>query len=242
MMKKVLAVLSLRGHKDRMRVFLDEGPTLILTRLTIADRRIYDGRELDDDELREILASDADRMAYETALNFLSYRARSEAEIRRRLRRDRTFPSAIDTTVERLKRNGLLDDAAFAAMWTREREQHAPRGKALLKFELKQKGIEQETVQEAVADVDEEEGAYRIAKRRAPQLQKLEYTEFRQKLGNYLQRHGYPYGVAAKTVRQVWSELQGEAAGEAGEDEGGITFASELAPYDSDTGEDDAEG
>lgn len=211
-MKKVLAVLSLRGHRDRLRVFLDEGETLILTRLTVLERRLHEGRELDERELREIITLDADRMAFDTALTFLSYRPRSEAEVRRRLRRDRYAPRVLDNVIARLKQNGLLDDAAFAAWWTEDRGQHAPRGKALLKYELRQKGIEAETVQEAVADVDEEEGAYRLAQKRAPQLRKLEYPAFRQRLGSFLQRHGYPYSIAARTVRQVWSELHGNAA------------------------------
>jgi regulatory protein len=155
-MKKVLAVLSVRGHRERLRVFLDEGETLILTRMTVAECRLIEGRELDEDELREIVTVDTERMAYDTGL-----------------RRDHVYSQVQDAVITKLMANGLLNDAQFAAFWTENREAHAPRGRALLKYELRQKGIESETVQEAVSTVDEEAGAYRLAKKRASQLRKL---------------------------------------------------------------------
>ncbi|MBI4496751.1 MAG: RecX family transcriptional regulator [Chloroflexi bacterium] len=210
-MKTVLAVVPQRGRQDRVRVFLDEGPSLSLTRLTAAEWAITEGRTLSDGDLREIIALDTRRSALDTALTFLSYRPRSAAEVRGRLRRARFSQAVVQETLERLREQGLVDDASFAEFWVENREAYHPRSRRLLRQELRGKGVDQEVAGEAVAEVDEEAGAYRLARKRGALLNKLEYPEFRRRLGGFLQRHGYPYAVCARTVARVWEELHGEA-------------------------------
>ena len=55
--------------------------------------------------------------ALDSALRFLSYRPRSEQEVRRRLGRQAWPAEVIEAVVARLRAVGLLDDAAFARLW-----------------------------------------------------------------------------------------------------------------------------
>lgn len=214
-MKTVLAILSERGHRERVRVFLDDGPSLTLTRLTLAERSIHVGRTFSDEEFAEIVAGDTRQTAFDTALNFLSHRPRSEAEIRQRLGRSRFTVTLIDETLDRLRAHNLVNDEAFTEFWVASREASHPRSQFALKQELRAKGVEQEIVQDAIAGVDEDDGAYRLARKRGASLRDLEYPEFRKRLGSFLQRHGYRYGIASKTVARVWEEeLHGEANGD----------------------------
>lgn len=213
-MKTVLAILPERGYKDRVRVFLDEGPSLSLTRLTAAEWTIAEGRALADEELREIAAVDFRRTAWDTALTFLSHRPRSEAEVRQRLRRARFSPALIQETLDRLREQRLVNDAEFAEFWVGSRESAHPRSRLALKQELRAKGVKQETALEAVGGVDEEAGAYRLGRKRGAGLKGLEYPEFRRRLGGLLQRHGYGYSICSYVVARVWEELHGETAEE----------------------------
>ena len=77
-------------------------------------------------------------------------------------------------------------------------------------MELRQKGLDDETVQSVVAGVDENALAYESARKRAGRFQGLEWSEFRRKLSEYLARRGFPYPVIAPVVTRVWNEVHAE--------------------------------
>ena len=74
-------------------------------------------------------------------------------------------------------------------------------------MELRQKGLDDETVHSAVSGVDEEALAYEAAQKRLGRLKGLEWNEFRKKLSEFLARRGFPYSVIAPIVTRLWSEV-----------------------------------
>ncbi len=146
--------------------------------------------------------------AYEAALRFLSSRPRSSQEVRRRLA-SRFTPEAVQETVRRLEEHGFLDDAAFAAFWRQSREAHRPRSTALIRRELMQKGVPRDVAEAAVTGLDDEHSAYRAAKRRERALRGLDEATFRRRLGDYLRRRGFSFGVAHGVVERLWEEWGG---------------------------------
>ena len=54
--------------------------------------------------------------------------------------------------IERLADLGVLDDAAFARTWLESRDRARPRGERALQMELRQKGIDADTVAQALVD------------------------------------------------------------------------------------------
>jgi regulatory protein len=143
-----------------------------------------------------------------TALRLLAYRPRSEREMRDELQR-RVIPQAIaEETLARLKDLRLLDDRAFAESWTESRQRNSPRGRRLLLAELAQKGIEHEVARESVAAVDEEDAAVRAGRKRSQVLGKVEYVDFRRRLGEFLARRGFGWEVCEIAVKRLWAELR----------------------------------
>jgi regulatory protein len=143
---------------------------------------------------------------FKAATNYLGYRPRSEPELRQRLTRRGFTLDSIDRVIIELKRLKLVDDDAFAAFWRDNRESFSPRSKALTRKELKQKGLSDDIVDRAVSSINDEDSAYRAALRKAGRLSRSDYQSFRRRLGGYLQRRGFNYGVIEHTVRQVWQE------------------------------------
>ena len=82
------------------------------------------------------------------AFQFLSYRPRSEAETRERLKQRGYEDEEIEKVVAQLKRLDLLDDAAFAEFWKENRNSFRPRSQRMLKMELRRKGVESEVINE----------------------------------------------------------------------------------------------
>lgn len=143
--------------------------------------------------------------ARSAALRLLGYRGRSEAEVRRRLA-PRYSVQTIERVITSLTEQGYLDDAAFAAQWRSNRERRRPRGKSLLRLELRGKGIPEETIREALEDFDGLGNAYRAGQSLALRLAGEEFTKFRQRLWSFLQRRGFEGSVIRETVQTLWQE------------------------------------
>ena len=139
------------------------------------------------------------------ALRYLSYRPRSESEVRGRLRR-RYDEQVAESVIEQLKEQGLLDDRAFAHAWSQGRMSSRPRSAALIRRELLAKGVDRETAQAEVATLDDEESAYNAGLRAATSLANADYTTFRRRMWGYLHRRGYGQSVVRKTVGRLWEE------------------------------------
>ena len=165
---------------------------------------------LSDEDIERLKKRDSFEKAHDRALHFLSYRPRSEAEVRRYLQGKAVSPAVEEEVIERLTRAKLLDDLAFARYWVENRESFNPRGLRMLRYELRQKGLSEETIAQALTDLDEEENAHRVALRRGRRLAHLDQVSFRQKLGAYLLRRGFPHEVVNLVVERAWQELRAE--------------------------------
>ena len=88
------------------------------------------------------------------ALDLLTARQRSAHELRAGLLRRRTPPDVADEVVERLAGVGLVDDVAFAEALTTSRVTHSQRGRARIRQELREKGVDREVIDQAAAELD----------------------------------------------------------------------------------------
>ena len=83
MAKKITALKLQKRNKDRVNVYLDDEFAFGLSRIVAAWLRT--GQELTEEKIAELQAQDNVEVALQRALNFLSYRPRSEEEVRRNL-------------------------------------------------------------------------------------------------------------------------------------------------------------
>lgn len=144
--------------------------------------------------------------AKNAALRLLSYRSRSEKEVQRRLE-GRFTKEAVERTLSDLRRQGLLDDAAFAKEWREQRERFRPRGPAVIRQELQKLGVDREVIREALSDFDSSANAYQAGTKYASKLSVGNAGEFRRKLGGFLHRRGFEGDVLGQTVERIWREL-----------------------------------
>ena len=207
-MRKITAIQAQKKAQNRVNIYLDGEYAFGLARITAAWLKV--GQELDEKKIEQLQAEDAKERALQQALLFLSYRARSESEIRKNLQKHEIPEAVIDKTLERLKQDGLANDGQFAKAWVENRSAFRPRSKRVLAMELRQKGLDDDSVKSAIATVNDEPLAYEAAKKRANRYKDLEWQDFRKKLTDFLARRGFSYAVTSATVTRIWNETHGQ--------------------------------
>ena len=195
-----------KNNPQRVNVYIDGEFAFGLAMIEAV--KLSTGQLLTDADIRALDQLDECERARESALNLLSYRPRSEHEVRRRLQQKGFSEQAIESAVQRLLRAKLLDDEAFARYWISNREQFRPRGQFALRQELWRKGVPSRIIDRLLEDVDEAENAYQAAMKRLSRWQRMEPSERQHKLTGYLQRRGFSYDV----IREVWDRLVAELA------------------------------
>lgn len=204
-MRKVTAIEVQKKNRQRVNIFLDGEFAFGLSRIVAAWLQV--GQELSDEKIASLQAEDAHEVALQKALNFLSYRARSDEEIRQNLRKHGMPEDVIAETLERLHQAGLANDKEFAQAWVENRTTFRPRSRRALSMELRRKGLDEQTIQTALAESPNEVSlAYQAAQQKARRLEGLPWPEFRQKLSAFLARRGFGYEVIGEVVRRVWQE------------------------------------
>jgi len=195
-----------KKNRQRVNIYLDGEFAFGLSRFVAAWLRV--GQELSQEKIESLQAEDSREVAYQQALNFLSYRERSLAEVRTYLARQAVPEAAIEDIVTRLQVGNLVDDQRFARLWAENRAEFHPRSRRVISLELKQKGVSSEDIDRAISQVDDAVLAYQVARKHAGKLTNLPWQEFRRKLFGYLSRRGFNYDTTAQTTSRVWAERE----------------------------------
>ena len=162
---------------------------------------------------------------YQIAMKLLSYRWRSERELRDRLARRGVEASEIDETIERLSLEGWIDDERFAREYVRSRARR--HGRRRIGTDLRRFGIDDATAADALSaelthDL-EDDVIRRIASRKIETMKRrggndsISSEVGRRKLARFLLNRGYPEVAVRKVVYELTSDLRNETEAESEE-------------------------
>lgn len=194
---------------ERVSVFIDGEFAFGLPAIEAMRRGLMSGVELSESDIQELLALDEIERATQGAITFVSYRPRSEREVRDRLRKRDFSQPAIDAAIERMRGWGYLDDQAFAQWWVENRAEHRPRGKRLLAGELRSKGVSPDVVGEVLeeTELDEYGAALELARKRLGSLSSLDHQTQERRLAAFLGRRGYGWDVIRPVLKELFEEF-----------------------------------
>lgn len=148
----------------------------------------------------------------DAAYRYLSYRPRSEAEVKQRLYQRGFDVEVVKETVTRLKEQDLIDDFAFAQFWKENRLSFKPKSKKLIIKELNDRKVNREIIEQVTKDIDDMDNACKLGHGRMHILIHLDYPEFYRRLSNYLSYRGFNYEVIKHTTALLWQEKEEEAS------------------------------
>lgn len=205
---RITGIAPQRRRTERVNLHIDGEFRLALPEELVLRRGLKVGQEVTEQVIAELEREDLLWKARQAALSLLSHRPRSARELEVRLSRKDFPPEVTAPTIEALAQKGLIDDAAFAESFVRDRVRLRPKGRRRLIQELRVKGVDPETAEAAVGevmageDVSEVELARAAAARWAVRRNE-EPRSARRRLYGYLARRGF----SADAVRVVLDEV-----------------------------------
>lgn len=149
--------------------------------------------------------ADPESVARTILLDQLTGRARSRSELADRLAAKEIPDEIAARLLDRFEQVGLIDDAAFARSWVAGRREARGLASRALSHELRRKGVDDEVVREALAEVDpadEEASARRLVRKRLRSLGRVDDVTATRRLVGTLARKGYGAQLAYAVVRE----------------------------------------
>jgi regulatory protein len=159
--------------------------------------------------------NDPERRAQDLVYRQLAVRARSHAELTQTLQRRGFEEDVVTRVLQKFCNAGLVDDAAFAESWVRERHQHRGLSREALGQELRRKGIDESLIAAALSTVDDEtqvERAHELVRRKLPTMTTVDSATRFRRLAGALARKGYSESLAFRVVRKELEEAGLDAA------------------------------
>ena len=186
---KITAIKQQVKRADRYSIFVDDKYAFSLSESGLLQSGLASGQELTESDLKAHKKAAGLDKAYGSALRYVAIRPRSEWEIETYLKRKEVDAESAAVIVAKLRDLRLLNDLDFARAWVSNRRLLKATSKRRLRMELKQKRVQEEAIDQALAeDVTDERDALRelIEKKRG------RYPD-KQKFMQYLARQGFGY-------------------------------------------------
>jgi regulatory protein len=143
--------------------------------------------------------------ASQYALKLLSYRGRSEKELRERLTKKGFKESITSGVIDHLKALRLIDDEALAEILKREAIQTKLLSQYGAKRYLRQKGISHEIIDSVFSDHDNSdiENAQRFTEKKLRSLKRYPQNTIRRRIYTMLSRRGYSSGTIMTVLKNL---------------------------------------
>lgn len=201
-MNKITAIEAQQKRSNRRSIFVDGEFVAGAHESVVVALGLAVGQVFDKDRLVELLKAETKRKAMDSAFRLLSFRDRSITEIRRRLGGNDFPEEIVEEVIEQLIRLDYLDDERFSRSWVKSRTQSKPMGRHRLAYELRTKGVDANSVEEALGQLDEDTEfnlALSIARNKAQKMVSGD-PSFKNRIISFLRRRGFGWDVITRVL------------------------------------------
>lgn len=202
-MPKITKLEEQKKRAGRINIYIDDTFAFGISDKLLLDYDLYKGKELKEKDIKKIKEAENISKCLDKAYRFLSFRPRSEKEMREKLG-ERFEEDTVFAAITKLKKYNYINDADFARMWVSSRS--SGRSAKALAFELKRKGIERSIIDDALVEIDSEvefKSAIDLVRAKSKYF-KLEKVEAYPKIGGFLARRGYNYDIIKRVISELY--------------------------------------
>ena len=140
------------------------------------------------------------------ALYALAPRAKSRAELHAHLLKRGSDPEVAASVLDNLELQGLLNDLEFARIWSESRQRQKKLSKRSIEQELRQKGVPQEFIDEALTEIDDDveyQMAYDLAERKYRSCAHLDEEVIYRRVHSVLARKGFGHSLTQRIMKEL---------------------------------------
>lgn len=200
----IITSIKPQKNQKRFNVYLDGKFVLALSAEALTKAGLKIDQEISEEEIKRLRYKDIKEKLYNKVLRFLSYRPRSEKEIRDYSKKKSQEAKIIEEIIKKLKKQGLVDDRAFATWWVEQRSRFRPKGRYLIRSELFKKGVKEEIISSSLFSEKEEiDLAKKAARKKIKSYKNLEPLEMRDKMVAFLARRGFNWKIIKKAIDET---------------------------------------
>lgn len=208
-MPLITKISQQKRDSERYNIFLDEEYAFSVHETVLVKFELTKGMALDDWSKDEIIYSDQISKAFNRALHFLSYRMRSEMEVKKKLLENEYGEAVVLEAIVKLKRLGFLDDVAFSEALVRTEKNSSLKGPKAIQQSLYKKGIPKEMQTQALEEytMDEQlDNAMKLAEKTMRSNSSQPPAQVQQKIRNTLARKGFSYSQISEVLGNLTIE------------------------------------
>ena len=199
-----MTITAIEPRRRQMcALFIDGEYVMNLDAQTLIENRFDVGREIDDDELKDIIDKSNERRAKDKAMWLISYRSHSKKELFDKLRRDFDEESS-QKAVNRMQELGLINDSEFAKAYARKLVYGKKMSLRAAGFELQRKGIDNITAEQVLSDLDYD-AQTQIIDFISKKYRNIEDEKVRRRAVAALQRKGYGWDEIKQAIETLVS-------------------------------------
>lgn len=205
-MKKITKIEYQKNNKDRVSIYINDNFAFGIDLNIMIKYSLAKNMELDEEFIEEILKAEEEINVYNYALSVLARNAKSEKQLRIKLKDKGYDLQFIDKAIIKLKQQKYLDDERYSEMLINSKINISKYGKRKIKEALYEKGIDREIIEEKIKMVTEEdelERAYSLGIKKFKTLKEVDTRKNSIKLSNYLVNKGFDYSIVKKAVSKV---------------------------------------
>jgi regulatory protein len=221
-MPKIAKIQAAKKTKHRYHIYIEKNNTaeysFSLSEDVLVKEGLSKGMELADKEIDRLKQTDEWDKAYQRALNFLSFRMRSEKELDDYLREQEVPAEERENMIEKLRKLDFVNDERFAASFVRTKRDQSKKGPLVIRQELKQKGVADAIMDKSLSQYTPEEQldlAIQLAEKKQTSYRRESARQREQKLVQFLMQRGFPSSIAFEAVKEADIEADEEEEWEA---------------------------
>lgn len=206
MLATITKITVQKKATDRYNIYLDDSYAFAVDEEVLIRHQLKKGKELTELEMMQIQYEDEIRKAFNQTIHFLSFRMRSEQEIRTYLHKKEWDEPVIDTVIMQLYERKYIDDLEFAKAYALTQINGGKKGPFIIKRELKEKGIKNDFIEQAMQQFSKEmqvELAVRLGNKVVNKYKTSSEQNLKQKLEQYLMTKGFSFDIIAIAIEEI---------------------------------------
>lgn len=187
-LKLIITSIEAQKRPHRFNLYLNQTFAFGISEDTLISFQLHKGQTISQKILEQIRNDEQINQAYQASLNYLTYRMRSSAEVKKKLRSKDYPDDIISATISKLKQQNLLNDYQFALAYLKTMQRTASKGPYEIKKKLQEKRIPPELIEKAFNEYDLQNEQELLVKLVEKYLTHYQNCSFKEKITKTKQR------------------------------------------------------